>query len=304
MSIKKLLAAVTCLLVGTVIPSGLYGQIYKESTNPFEIGYFDHDMQFFAPGDFDEYGGESIYPTGWYFNYQRMYLNASRPDKIDRVTFSDQPTQTDPTWGNRFQLGFMTEENKGWEFQYIHVDGPNQLFVDLTTFDADNNPTPNIISERINRGELHSGEVNRTYRMHLENGAIMEFLIGPRYVNFTDLTGVDASGRQVRNENDIVAGQLGIRGFKKSGRWTVFGSAQAFPGINYQLFSDGAEHEFVIGGEARLEAAFHVTKDIAMVLGYDFLYLGRGIARGNDRDTNDQAFLLHGITFGFQVNMP
>ena len=116
-------------------------------------------------------------------------------------------------------------------------------------------------------------------------------------------------------ENNIFAAQLGFRGYKKTGRWTVFGSAKVFPGYNHQIFSSpsdeeylrgvrGSESEFVAGGELRMEAAFHLTRDIAFVAGYDFYMLGLGIARVDNRATNDQYYLHHGLTFGFQINMP
>ena len=98
MSIKNVVAFVGCCIVSAAIPSASHGQIGKDAYSPFEPGYFEHDMQFFAPGEFDEFGGESNYPIGWYFNYNRMYVHASRP-------FSDfQRTKRDPTWGNRFQV--------------------------------------------------------------------------------------------------------------------------------------------------------------------------------------------------------
>ena len=47
--------------------------------DPFiEPGHFDNDFQFFAPAEFDDFGGFPDPNTGWYFTYDRMYTNVSR----------------------------------------------------------------------------------------------------------------------------------------------------------------------------------------------------------------------------------
>jgi hypothetical protein len=60
--------------------------------------------------------------------------------------------------------------------------------------------------------------------------------------------------------------------------------------------------QFVFGGEVRGEAAYELTRDINLRVGFVFFDLGQGIGRGNNLRDNNQGVVMAGVTFGFTVN--
>jgi hypothetical protein len=230
-------------------------QLYQ----PFiEAGYFNHDLQFFAPADdIDTYGGEPPVNYGWFGSYSRMYIGVSRPARSQFI--ASYPMTTDPvsilptnaaapvgfgavvitgpadvqdtsfdlmdmTWGNRWDLGYMTEDDHGWLFSYMHIDGPNvsdivhqQRLNRLNEDDPDtaggggqNQPQQLVgvepasdrnqsgppdrerfynVTNSLNEAKLNSLELNKVFRMApLTHGGILEPFLGFRYVKFEDST--------------------------------------------------------------------------------------------------------------------
>lgn len=82
---------------------------------------FNPDFQFFAPAEVDNYGDGPEANTGWFATYDRMYLYVSRPNYVPSYT------EGDFAWGNRFDLGYMSDEEHGWLFSFTHLDGPNAI---------------------------------------------------------------------------------------------------------------------------------------------------------------------------------
>ncbi|MCA9122119.1 MAG: BBP7 family outer membrane beta-barrel protein [Planctomycetaceae bacterium] len=84
---------------------------------------FPHDFQFFAPAEFGEFGNGAEAPTGWFATADRMHIYFSRP--------RDEPSHTegDFTWGNRFTVGYMSEEDHGWFAEFWNISGPNVFAV-------------------------------------------------------------------------------------------------------------------------------------------------------------------------------
>ncbi|MEO8494862.1 MAG: hypothetical protein ABI614_07310, partial [Planctomycetota bacterium] len=128
-------------------------------------------------------------------------------------------------------------------------------------------------------------------------------------------------------DNHMVGGQFGARWFKVKGRWNLSGEIRAFLFSNFQFqqtvlheeltfydatgvdeepegvflrdtYSNGSSTEFVFGGEARAQAAYEVTRDIAIRTGVTFTEFGGGVGRGNNINGNNQAVTLFGVTFG------
>jgi Putative beta barrel porin-7 (BBP7) len=128
--------------------------------------------------------------------------------------------------------------------------------------------------------------------------------------------------------NNMVGGQIGTRWFKNKGRWNLSGEVRAFMFSNFQFqqtvvnseltfydatgvdeppegvflrntLSNGNATEFVFGGEVRAEAAYEVTRDIAIRVGITFMEFGRGIGRGNTISANSEDVTMFGTTFGF-----
>jgi hypothetical protein len=128
-------------------------------------------------------------------------------------------------------------------------------------------------------------------------------------------------------DNHMVGGQIGARWFKIKGRWDLSGEVRAFGFSNFQFqqtvlheeltfysstdvagpveavfqrnaFTNANAAEFVFGGEVRAEAAYEVTRDLAIRTGVTFMEFGRGIGRGNDINRNSQDVTMFGVTFG------
>src|SRR6186713_238907 len=98
---------------------GLATSANAQTVQPFiDPDKFNPDLQFFAPADIEEYGGEPQANTGFFFDYSRLFIYVSRSEQ------ELSSTQMDHTWGNRFDFGYMTDKENGWSFSAWHVDGP------------------------------------------------------------------------------------------------------------------------------------------------------------------------------------
>ena len=73
----------------------------------------DYDLQVFAPADFSLLDEHPKPSTGVFATYDRTYSGISGPSSS---TFLGQsaPDFNYTVWGNRFELGFMGENSKGW----------------------------------------------------------------------------------------------------------------------------------------------------------------------------------------------
>jgi hypothetical protein len=196
MSIRPLiwLAAVLAVV-------GLANTASAQRFQPFiDPGYFEPDFQFFAPAEVGDFGGGDPPNTGVYFDYDRTYVAMSRPDGEDSL-FSG--FDGDFTWGNRWELGYMTEEQTGWQGVLWHLSGPN-VYVsniverinrinedDLPVNDepdpiiADRNPRIYDVRQSLNVASMSSFEFNKTWRRkQFHNGSVLEPLAGFRYMNY------------------------------------------------------------------------------------------------------------------------
>ena len=305
MLVKKTLVALVTLFA-ILAGSKAYGQIYTHAATPFEPGYFGHDLQFFAPGDFSEFGGnQPELPIGWYFNYSRLWMHVSRPSNVINNF------ETDSGWGNRFNVGYMTQDDMGWDVEVIRMTGPNQF--NTQTESGAPSAGVNALIAPTNIVTYNSVELNRVFRMVSHGGSVFEPFIGIRYSTLRD--GSDPNNFQVVlppngiptlwagiTQNNILGGQIGFRLFKRTGRWTVSGGMKAYPAINFQQYrtQNISQNQFTLGGDGRLEASYNVTRDISLVVGFEAIYYGMGIARASNFQTGD--FLMVGTTFGVEVN--
>ena len=180
---------------------GLAGSAQAQKFEPFiDPGYFGPpDFQFFAPAEVGDFGGEEPPNTGVYFDYDRLYLNVTRPDGL---ASRGSEFDGDFTWGNRWEIGYMTEEHTGWQAIVYHLSGPNeysQFFQErLDGFNEDDAPPDDnvpIIADRnprifdvrtsLNVASFSSAEINKTWRRkQFHNGAVLEPLVGFRYMVF------------------------------------------------------------------------------------------------------------------------
>jgi len=109
---------------------------------------FRPDFQFFAPADATnyEFGADADPNHGFFFTYDRVYINVTRPetrlpffpptgappvgdpfaeDRFSFVQTNPSPWDGDFTWGNRLEMGFIDCEDRGWTMVGWHIDGPN-----------------------------------------------------------------------------------------------------------------------------------------------------------------------------------
>ena len=133
-------------------------------------------------------------------------------------------------------------------------------------------------------------------------------------------------------ENNMLGPQFGFRLSKTYGHWTLSTEMRAFAMQNWQFFmaqqtqrytiwdtvapadvlqteliskdrtfEDNAE--FVWGGEIRGEAAFEVTRDIALRVGFTLTDFAQGVARSNSpTGYTDQDVIMGGLSFGLTMN--
>jgi len=128
-------------------------------------------------------------------------------------------------------------------------------------------------------------------------------------------------------DNHMVGGQFGARWYKLKGRWNLSGEIRAFLFSNFQFqqtvlsseltfydatgvdeppegvflrntLSNANSTEFVFGGEVRAQAAYEITRDVAIRVGITFMEFGRGVGRGNNISMNDENVTMFGTTFG------
>jgi hypothetical protein len=136
MSSRSCLSFLGAIGIAITLASVAVAQDYQ----PFiDAGYFDHDLQFFAPAsDIDTYDDDPVLRTGWFGSYNRMYIGVSRPEEKGYPaqvgmqdplrTYPDSSDLMDLTWGNRWDLGYMIDDvdhDHGWLIAYMHIDGPN-----------------------------------------------------------------------------------------------------------------------------------------------------------------------------------
>jgi hypothetical protein len=211
-----LLKRFTSWLTGLLAVWAATGIVHAQNIQPFiEPGYFDHDLQFFAPAsDIDTYGGP-VLREGWFGSYDRMYLRMSRPDDVPSYN------RVDRGWGNRWDLGYIIDgvnHDHGWLFSYSSFSTgvwhtTYQEKINRVNEDDEGRPQPddddpdivNPISDRndagppdrarfynvrdsLNVGDLNSVEINKLFRMPpLHHGGVLEPFLGFRYVRFNSV---------------------------------------------------------------------------------------------------------------------
>jgi len=202
MSITRFTILLAALATALALSSNVHAQLFK----PFAFPQPESDFQFFAPGHIDTYGGGPKHKTGWFATYDRVYMNVTRPDESPAEGYSSK--FGDFTWGNRFDLGFIDDDSKGWVATIWHVDGPNKediLVTERLNRVADGSPQEEgvfpvrdnnnrltsardyLVTNSINVADMTGFELNRTWLWKpLNHGGRLQPLIGFRYTRFID----------------------------------------------------------------------------------------------------------------------
>jgi hypothetical protein len=174
---------------------------------------FDPDWQLFAPiylQDVEDMTARQRAPHGLFLTYDRIYTGVSRPENLDRSYVLDG------TWGNRWDFGWMNDQESGWYFSTQQITGPNvyngytQLRLNGVTDDDDGDITDPFlptdfgndpitrqrtfdILDSVNVGDYNNFEANKTWRIEpYRYGGMTEWMIGLRYSMFEDLARNDS----------------------------------------------------------------------------------------------------------------
>jgi hypothetical protein len=122
MSITKFTQSLALALAVLMLhASSVQAQRNHEFTPFIDPLEFNPDFQFFAPADLGNFGKPPPPKTGWFGAYNRMYIYVTRPE------LEESATSGDFGWGNRYDIGYMTDDNTGWWFSGIRINGPNKL---------------------------------------------------------------------------------------------------------------------------------------------------------------------------------
>ncbi|MFY7967459.1 MAG: hypothetical protein ACOVNV_00130 [Pirellulaceae bacterium] len=204
MTVFKRTMRLLCFAVASVSGSWSFAQSYHPFAEPME---FDPNWQWFAPVhilDFEELTARQRARHGWYVTYDRMRQGFARSEQ------EDQAGRVDFTWGNRWDAGFMNNEDDGWNFSAFHISGPNvyneTLVSRLNIYNEDDNADNEDfipldwrndvgygerfyrLRDSLNAGKFSHLEINKTWRREPTRlGGIVEPMVGVRLSDFTDL---------------------------------------------------------------------------------------------------------------------
>lgn len=174
---------------------------------------FDPDFRWFEPmydADLADMKPKKRANTGWYGSYDRMELWLSRPEEQGSHWLLDHGS------GNRYDLGYMLDEDHGWAMTYMNLgvnafDGVNRERLNrynLGELEGEPEPAGPPFGEVVppwdgnnfgynerfvelrdseNVADFHSFELNKTWRLEpYHYGGMLEPLIGFRYMRFSD----------------------------------------------------------------------------------------------------------------------
>lgn len=197
MSMIRPIAKLAAFLLVLGATATLHAQRFQPFIDP---GYFEPDFQFFAPAEVGDFGGKDFINTGVYFAYDKVYGNMTRPAGEPSL-FS--PFDGDFSWGNRYEIGYMTPDNTGWQAVLLHytvdinqtvfqerIDRNNTTDMPPTAPDPilqDRNPRSLNLETSLNSARFSSIELNKTWRRPaFHNGGVLEPLVGFRGMDLRD----------------------------------------------------------------------------------------------------------------------
>ena len=234
----------------------------------------ESDFQWFAPGEFGEYGEAVVPNTGMYFSYDRLRWQTSNPEMgtfpfqmLPGSEYFQAPPEFDPSGfapggGHRIEMGWMTEKNTGWNFiaTLFRTNGGQELRLreldfdpedeehDINEEDFDANFDQIVAPQTSNSASYKSLELNKTWRLVRRDGITVEPFLGVRYLQIVDRaqstavdTDCDVAAQTVRHlfsgfNNQAITGQVGMNWNLARGHWNLRSSLRCFAGQNFQIF--------------------------------------------------------------------
>ncbi len=188
----------TLCFVAMLAVLGSISSPLRAGENTFYDPFCAHEIDLFDPiyCDCADYGGGNV---GWFFAYDRMRMNGTRPDEaaatltVDGLAVPPQQIPNPPqfpqvgegrlsaeqsndydgdwTWGNRFDFGYMHENGDGIWIVARKLNNPIvQLFEDNVNFDGQAEQDllegplgPTFIT--FNSFNYYDFEINRVWRL-------------------------------------------------------------------------------------------------------------------------------------------
>lgn len=225
MSLQNFHWRVVAVLTAIVASPTAFGQVYHPLGDVLDV---NPDWQFFAPVDVTEMLERSprkTASTGWFATYDRTNLWVSRPE------VEASSARGDFGWGNRWDVGFMNEEESGWLVSFRSMGGPNvydrvlQERVNRVNEDDVNDPAdplfpPDdrndpqlgfrayVLGDSLNVVGLTNFELNKTWRRSpYRYGGMLEPMIGLKYSTFND-TALNENYTRTQNQITVPGGLL------------------------------------------------------------------------------------------------
>ena len=224
MSVRKLTAGVLTILAMLGSVTSANAQEHFNDLPPVDPFAFDPDFRWFEPVynmDLADMKAKHRAPTGWFATYDRLNLYASRPELLVNV---NGETKLDSGWGDRYEVGYMTPEKKGWTFTattygvsesfLVREEAANRqdlddiianTRLDILPFEG-NIPGTNYrffdVGNTENQFDLQAYEMNKTWRLEpYHYGGILEPLIGVRFMRLQDTN----RGTRLGTDGDLTA---------------------------------------------------------------------------------------------------
>jgi hypothetical protein len=286
------------------------------NTRPFATpGFFDYDMQMFAPVDFSN-NDEMQARCGFYGSVDRMYNSLSKSGNFSGPNGAAVSKGSDYMWSNRYDFGWMSTAQDGWGLAFQHgkgmyyINGQDELVAN-----------PMIVNQY-----FANAEVNRIFRQCLQNGGYFEPFIGVRFFNLTDTTIEDTlqtlAATTIRNrfkqdvKNNMFGLHAGGKYIRHMGRWRTTTKGALATTYNRQCYfatdiattptSTGitefyqTDNSFTPALDLQFDISYYLTRDISIKLGVQSIYLWDGVARANVSTTS----LNPNSAFGFGTTGP
>ena len=284
-------------------------------------GVFDYDAQVFAPLEFTN-GKEKAPNTGFYFSLDKTYTSIGRGAKFQNTTQEFVSTGSEWFWGTKYELGWIGEEEAGWNIVFNNTDG---------TFFT-NGQDANVGNPMLVNTKFTTGELNRMFRQNLSAGGYFEPYLGLRHNSISDNSLQDTVRFDLRDvdpnpiddevdfqtfttnnrfkqkaTNSAFGLQAGARYNQRRGRWRMTCDGTVATTYNQQRYfasdiasttdPDGlltqtvtettfSDQSFVPILDGSLELAYNISRDLSLKLGVQGNYMWNGIARVNTETTN------------------
>jgi hypothetical protein len=161
--------------------------------------------------------------TGWFGTYDRAYLWVSNPDGREDYTSGARG------WGNRYEIGYMLEEDNGWSSTIWHMGGPNDYDqITVTRLNQYNPDDPRVIDPRLPVVGYPVGDSDA-----VGDGVIV---VPPEFANNSDL---GYRAYVVQNSVNVMS----MNGFELNKTWRLppyfhGGILEPFLGFKYSQIQD------------------------------------------------------------------